>query len=103
MVDIQEIPRISRRGALAYEKWSAIKKERSLLEARAKELKKAQDAIESEIAENFSDDLHERRLVGNKILQYTHHVFPDRIVTPEMVGTVIAKGYSYNTYKEIEG
>lgn len=104
MVDIQTVPRLAPRAMDAYERYCAIKEERSRVEARAKELKKAQEAQEAIFSTQFGEFVPERRIPGNKILHCETKKIEPKIVTADMpVGTVITKGYSYNLYTEVAG
>jgi hypothetical protein len=102
MVDIQSIPRLHRRAFEAYEKYCAIKEEEKRLNARLQELTKARKQEEATLATQFGTG-DSRRLPNNIILTRKVITVPDKIVTPDMVGSVVTKGYSYALYKEIKG
>jgi len=101
-LNIQDAQRITRRALEAYEKYLAIKKERSLIEKRARELKKAQGK-EEEVFSQLFEESDTRRLPGGKMLVRVKHTVDPVVCTPEMVGQTVVKGYSYYTYEEVAG
>lgn len=102
MIDLQTIPRLGKNSLLAYEKWLAIKAERSRLQARLEELEEAQKDQEYIFSKQFDETHDSRRIPGNRILQQKFVTVADKLVTQEMVGTVVRKGYSFTTYKEVD-
>lgn len=102
-LDIKEVPYLNRVAAEAYEKYRAIKEEKSRLQARIAELAKAEALQDNLLKTQFGEETKFRRLVGGLILTRKMIVVEPKIVTPEMVGTVVRKGYEYPEYKEIEG
>lgn len=99
---VQQLPRLHQRALEAWEKYQAIKTEKSRLNARIKELEKAEKEQDSILFTQIGKE-GMRRLPGNLILSRKVVTVPDKIITQEMVGTVATKGYSYSIYKEIEG
>lgn len=97
-----KIPRLPKKGALVYEKLAAIKTELSQVNQRVKELDNAKRLIQGEL-DVFFQDTPQKRLAPNVILSVTVTTVKDTVITPEMVGKVLRKGYTYNTYKEVEG
>lgn len=85
---------ITKEKLLVYEKYKAIAMELSLVSARAKELEKAKKEQQEELEKLFRDKTV-RRLSPNVLLEKKVITVPEAVVT--------RKGYSYSTYKEIEG
>ncbi len=91
LTEVNDAPRLSPRAMEAYEKYCAIKEERSRVEARARELKKAQEAQEAIFSTQF-DDLHtDRRIPGQKLLHCNKITIPQHTV----------KEYSYYKWSEV--
>ena len=102
LVPKAQLPYLNKRAQDAWEKYQAIKAEKKRLEARIQELKKAEGEQDAILKTQFWDGEGERRLPGGILLsRHVIHV-KDKVVTPEMVGSVITRGYSYPLYKELE-
>jgi hypothetical protein len=92
MVDLQLIPRMAPRAMEAYEKYCAIKEERSRVEARSRELKAAMEKQEAIFGTQFTEGMTDRRIPGGKLVH----------CKTVNVAEHIQKAYSYHLYSEVE-
>lgn len=97
-----QLPVLHDRAVLAWEKYQAIKAEKRKLQARLDELDKVQKELDKLLSTQFPHG-HGRRLMKNGIfLERKVIPVPALIVTADMFGDVVRKGYSYAQYKEVK-
>lgn len=98
----KQLPVLHDRAELAWEKYQAIKNEKKRLQARLDELDKVQRELDQLLSTQFPDGQGRRRMSNGLFLERKIIPVPPLIVTADMFGDVVRKGYSYAQYKEVK-